>query len=89
MIGLYLISICLTCVFSVFIGLVIFTDVDDDNYGISAIGAIGIAAILIYIGITISNTPEAMDVYQGKTSLKYTIVDGEKVDSVVVWKQEK
>ena len=89
MIGLYLISTFLTCVFSVFIGLVIFTDYDDDNYGISAIGAIEIAAILIYIGITISNTPEAMDVYQGKTTLKYTIVDGEKVDSIVVWKSKQ
>ena len=27
-----------------------------------------------------------MDVYQGKTTLEYTIVDGVKVDSVVVFK---
>lgn len=88
MIVLYLISTFLTCAFSGFIGLVVFTD-NDDNDGILTIGALGIAAILIYIGITISNTPEAMDVYQGKTTLEYTVVDGEKVDSVVVWKQEK
>ena len=88
MIGLYLISICLTCIFSGLIGLVVFTD-NDDNDGILTIGALGIVAILIYIGITISNTPEAMDVYQGKTTLEYTVVDGEKVGSVVVWKQEK
>jgi hypothetical protein len=30
--------------------------------------------------------PKAMDVYQGKTTLEYTIKDGIKVDSVVVWK---
>ena len=30
--------------------------------------------------------PSAMDVYQGKTALQYTIVDGEKIDSVVVFK---
>lgn len=31
--------------------------------------------------------PTAMDVYQGKTTLQYTIVDGAKVDSVVVFKK--
>ena len=28
-----------------------------------------------------------MDVYQGKTTLKYEIIDGVKVDSTVVWKE--
>lgn len=32
--------------------------------------------------------PTAMDVYQGKTTLKYTIVDGIKTDSVVIYKQK-
>lgn len=31
--------------------------------------------------------PNAMDVYQGKTTLEYTIRDGVKVDSVVVFKE--
>lgn len=30
--------------------------------------------------------PKAMDVYQGKTTIEYTIRDGVKTDSVVVWK---
>ena len=30
--------------------------------------------------------PKAIDVYQGKTTLKYEVVDGEIVDSVVVFK---
>lgn len=30
--------------------------------------------------------PQAIDVYQGKTTLEYTIRDGEIVDSVVVFK---
>lgn len=30
--------------------------------------------------------PSAMDVYQGKTALQYTIVDGEKIDSTAVFK---
>ena len=36
---------------------------------------------------TPSITP--MDVYQGKTTLKYEVIDGVKVDSTVVWKEEK
>lgn len=31
--------------------------------------------------------PKAIDVYQGKTTLEYTIIDGIKVDSVVVFKE--
>ena len=30
--------------------------------------------------------PSAMDVYQGKTTLQYTIIDDVKIDSVVVFK---
>lgn len=30
--------------------------------------------------------PTAMDVYQGKTTLEYKVVDGVKVDSVVIFK---
>ena len=32
--------------------------------------------------------PTAMDVYQNKTTLEYKVVDGVKVDSVVVFKNE-
>lgn len=34
------------------------------------------------------NTPTAMDVYQGKTTLEYKVVDGVKVDSVVIFKND-
>lgn len=34
------------------------------------------------------NTPSAMEVYQGKTTLEYKIVDGEVVDSTVVYKKK-
>ena len=33
--------------------------------------------------------PKAMDVYQGKTTLEYTIRDGMTVDSVVVFKDKE
>lgn len=46
---------------------------------------VGILLMAIVISI-ISITP--MDVYQGKTTLKYEVVDGVKVDSVVVWKDD-
>lgn len=32
--------------------------------------------------------PQAMDVYQGKTTLEYKVVDGVKIDSCVVWKDK-
>lgn len=32
--------------------------------------------------------PTTMDVYQGKTTLEYTIRDGVKIDSVVVFKEK-
>jgi amino acid transporter len=45
---------------------------------------------VIEIGIVSNMTkelkPKAMDVYQGKTTLEYTVRDGVKIDSVVVWK---
>ena len=34
------------------------------------------------------NTPTAMDVYQGKTTLEYKVVDDVKVDSVVIFKND-
>ena len=40
--------------------------------------------IIIYCDYHI--TP--MDVYQGKTTLEYKVVDGEKVDSCVIFKTE-
>lgn len=41
-----------------------------------------------YIG-TEYNSPKAIEVYQGKTTLKYEIIDGVKIDSIVIYKDEK
>lgn len=35
-----------------------------------------------------SDNPTAMDVYQGKTVLEYKVVESERVDSCVIWKNE-
>ena len=34
------------------------------------------------------SNPQAIDVYQGKTTLEYKVIDGEIVDSCVVWKSK-
>lgn len=52
-----------------------------------------IALLFCIIGAVVANKvrdkyPQAMDVYQGKTTLEYTIRDGEITDSVVVFKKE-
>lgn len=52
-----------------------------------------IAAFLVTLGYLIAvltqieGQPTAMDVYQGKTTLEYTIRDGVKTDSVVIFKK--
>lgn len=59
----------------------------DDNEGIK-VGAVITAFItfICIIGLGIDE-PKAMDVYQNKTTLKYTVVDGIKQDSVVIFKK--
>lgn len=53
------------------------------------IGAV--IGIFIYCGgwlMSNHNAIRPLDVYEGKTTLKYTIIDSVKVDSTVVWKPE-
>ena len=57
----------------------------------AALGAFIIAFTIAGIALineefNTSITP--MDVYQGKTTLQYKVVDGEKVDSCVIWKNK-
>lgn len=61
---------------------------DDNNY--SAVGGfIGlIVFVLSIIGLlAYNNQPSAIDVYEGKTELKRTVVGNEVVDSTVVWRK--
>jgi hypothetical protein len=45
-------------------------------------------ALILIVGVNTSEpSPTALDVYQGKTTLEYTIRDGEIIDSVVVFKE--
>jgi hypothetical protein len=45
--------------------------------------------ILFFFGVFIVDTPTAIDVYRGKTTLEITYKDGIPVDSVMVFKDKK
>lgn len=67
---------------------------ENDNFPIGGCLAILIiAAFLVTLGYLIAvctlidGKPTAMDVYRGKTTLEYTIRDGVKTDSVVIFKK--
>lgn len=75
------------------IGLINHLSRGSDDLGIGIFFGIWlIICVVIEIGMIIDITeephPKAMDVYQGKTTLEYTIRDGIKVDSIVVWKEK-
>lgn len=66
---------------------------DENSNAIPHATAGAFIVVFIIAGIAIINeeynpsiTP--MDVYQGKTTLQYKVVDGEKVDSCVIWKNK-
>ena len=59
----------------------------DDYEGIKiSIVIIAFIILLSIIGLAIDE-PKAMDVYKNKTTLKYTIINGVKTDSTVIWKK--
>lgn len=55
------------------------------SYVILALGIVLMLAGFVYFD-EFHQKPTAMDVYQGKTTLEYKVVDGVKVDSIVVFK---
>lgn len=48
-----------------------------------------IGSIFLFFGLFIIDTPTAMDVYRGKTTLEITYKDGVPLDSVVVFKDKE
>ena len=58
-----------------------------DKYSGFFLGIV-LGAFSMAITMSFSKEPRAIDVYQGKTTLKYTIVDGVVTDSVVVFKKK-
>lgn len=58
-------------------------------------GCLGIIVTCIIIivsnyvtSLTYERKPKAIEVYQGKTTLEYKIIDGEIIDSCVVYKNK-
>ena len=58
--------------------------------GIVGVGvSLGFLAILLFwFSVEEYHEPKAIEVYQGKTTLEYTIKDNVKIDSVVVYKNK-
>lgn len=72
-----------------FLSLSIIADIQDWDCGGGVLGFLaGLFFVLsmVVLADATDSKPTAMDVYQGKTTLQYTVVDSVKVDSVVVWK---
>jgi len=59
--------------------------------GIVGVGVgLGFLAILLFwFSVEEYHEPKAIEVYQGKTTLEYTVKDGVKVDSAVVYKRKR
>lgn len=83
-----IVGIFLTFLFLVTIHIGIEKGSDFDNG--TAMGVILSICIVVevFLIVNILGTPKptAMDVYQGKTTLEYKVVDGVKVDSIVILK---
>lgn len=82
------ISLILTAVLGI-AGIIIAFDEDYDSRGFGI--AISLCIFIVFIFILVQmiiqeQTPTAIDVYQGKTTLEITYKDGVPIDSVVVWK---
>lgn len=80
------------------IALIIYTNVkiERDNGNMSFGVFLGVLVTMFSIlefailsDINEKPEPTAMDVYQGKTTLKYEVVDNVKVDSVVIFKNNE
>ena len=84
--------LCIALLVLGFICLCVAFRKDSEATGTGLMGAVWLfIGLMILCGLTgffDSNTPTAMDVYRGKTTLKITYVDSVAVDSVVVYKPE-
>lgn len=58
-----------------------------DTFFIGMLVGIVVLAICICVVNHFDYSITPMDVYQGKTTLQYKVVDGVKVDSCVVWRE--
>lgn len=66
----------------------IFTRADSDFFVCCLSATCSFLISLFVISIIYDWNPTAMDVYQGKTTLEYKVVNGVKVDSCVILKEK-
>lgn len=60
-----------------------------DDLALFFVGCIiGVILGVIVLFCSMSDDPTPMDVYQGKTTLEYVVVDGQVIDSTVIWKKD-
>lgn len=65
---------------------------DKEHTGMTICGTLCVTCIVfggVFAGIipTVKSIPTAMDVYQGKTEIQYTMKGSAKTDSIVVFKE--
>lgn len=61
-------------------------DKDNRFFSVFLLTISAIIFFALYATYENGNIPTAMDVYQGKTTIEYKVVDDVKVDSVVIFK---
>ena len=66
---------------------------DKEHTGITICGTLCLVCLVftgVFAGLRshVTDTPTAMDVYQGKTEIQYTIKGDIKTDSIVVFREE-
>lgn len=89
MLGIYLVGSLIILLF-VFITLIGHGSSQKEP-GLVGVGIVGgIITILLFAhSVSEYHEPKAIEVYQGKTTLEYTVKDGVRIDSVVVYKDER
>ena len=90
-----MVAIILVVIVLIAISFVLIVCGSDDYHGVIAIfGGILLCGSSIGLGLLIAkedykSKPSAMDVYQGKTTLKISYVDSVAVDSTVIFKEHE
>ena len=84
--GIFLIIISIVLVLSSIVGLISNGKVAEISFEIYKYSVIALSAVCV-CGIIKISTPQAMDVYQGKTILEISYRDSIPVDSTVVFKK--
>lgn len=88
----YIVCVGVMMVLMVYIGTVIshkeIADFDGGVFFGIVFSVLFVIEVSLVSSLIKNPTPTAMDVYQGKTTLEYKMVDGEITDSVVVFKKQ-